>query len=90
MKKELLVIPYLLLLLLVAGCSLPTERAVTKDELYKTGIYNYYTIKESPESVLAALNRDGEVVLAAKYKDSEVYIRILATTQGLKLNLSER
>lgn len=89
MKKSLFVMLYLLVLL-GAGCSLPPEKPVTKDELYKTGIYNYYTIKESPESVLAALNRDGEVVLAAKYKDREVYIKILATTKGLTLHLSER
>jgi hypothetical protein len=77
-------------LMLLAGCSLPPERPVTKDELYKTGIYNYYTIKESPESVLAALNREGEVVLEAQYRDRLIYIKILATSQGLQLHFSDR
>jgi hypothetical protein len=77
-------------LMLFAGCSLPPERPVTKDELYKTGIYNYYTIKESPESVLAALNREGEVVLEAQYRDRLIHIKILATSQGLQLHFSDR
>lgn len=74
----------------LAGCSLPPERPVTKEELYKTQIYNYYTIKESPESVLAALNKEGEVVLAAQYKDRLIYIKILATNKGLQLHFSDR
>ena len=77
-------------LMLFAGCSLPPERPVTKDELYKTGIYSYYTIKESPESVLAALNREGEVVLEGQFKDRLIYIKILATSQGLQLHFADR
>ena len=76
--------------MLFAGCSLPPERPVTKDELYKTGIYSYYTIKESPESVLAALNREGEVVLEGQFKDRLIYIKILATSQGLQVHFSDR
>jgi len=89
MKKIVLLI-VCLVTLLVAGCSLPPERPVTKEELYQTGIYNYYTIKESPESVLAAINRDGEVVLESTYKNQPVYIKILALTNGLKVYVSER
>lgn len=72
------------------GCSLPPERPVKKEELYKTQIYNYYTIKESPERVLAALNRDGEVVLEAEYKKQPLYVKILATAKGLVVSYSER
>lgn len=72
------------------GCSLPPERPVKKEELYKTQIYNYYTIKESPERVLAALNRDGEVVLEAEYKKQPLYLKILATAKGLVVSPSER
>lgn len=79
-----------LLVLAVAGCSLPPEKPVTKQELYKTNIYNYFTIKESPESVLAAINREGEVVLEAKAKDKLVYIKIMATSQGLKVSVHDR
>lgn len=76
--------------LLGAGCSLPPERPVKKEELYRTGIYNYYKIKESPERVLAALNKDGEVVLEAEYKKQPLYLKILATSKGLVLSISER
>ena len=73
-----------------SGCSLPPERPVTKDELYATGIYNFYTIKESPESVLAAINREGEVVLDAMYRDRPVFIKILALTSGLQVHVIEK
>lgn len=72
------------------ACSLPPERPVTKDQLFQTGIYNYYTINDSPESVLAALNRDGEVILEASFKERPLYIKILAQTQGLKVSVYER
>lgn len=76
--------------LVATGCSLPPERPVKKEELYKTGIYNFYTIKDSPERVLAALNREGEVVLEAQYKNQPLYIKILATSSGLQVSYSER
>lgn len=79
-----------LILLTCFGCSLPPERPVKKEELYRTGIYNFYKIKESPERVLAALNKDGEVVLDAEYKKQPVYLKILATSRGLVLSVSER
>ncbi|MBT1075516.1 hypothetical protein [Geobacter grbiciae] len=74
----------------LAGCSLPPEKPVTKDELYATGIYNFYTIKESPESVLAAINREGEVILDAKYRDRSVFIKILALSSGLQVHVIEK
>ena len=61
-----------------------------KEQLYHTGIYSYYTIRESPESVLNALNQDGEVVLEAFYKDQPIYIKILALTSGLQVYFYER
>lgn len=79
-----------LICLFCFGCSLPPERPVKKEELYRTGIYNFYKIKESPERVLAALNKDGEVVLDAEYKKQPVYLKILATSKGLVLSVSER
>lgn len=89
MKKRLLV-AICFTLISVAGCSLPPERPVTKDELYSTGIYNYYTIKESPESVLAAINREGEVILDAKYRDRPIFIKILALSSGLQVHVIEK
>ncbi|WP_306534944.1 hypothetical protein [Geobacter sp.] len=89
MKKQLLVV-ICLMMISVAGCSLPPEKPVTKDELYATGIYNFYTIKESPESVLAAVNREGEVILDAKYRDRPVFIKILALSTGLQVHVIEK
>lgn len=87
MKRSLLAA---LLFLVVTGCSLPPEKPVTKNELYRTGIYQYYTVKESPESVLAALNREGEVVLEAQQRDRPIYIKILATVKGLQVSVYDR
>ncbi|AJE03026.1 hypothetical protein [Geobacter pickeringii] len=89
MKTRIVGVLFLVMVVL-AGCSLPPEKAVTKDELYATGIYNFYTIRESPESVLAALNREGEVILDAKYRDRPVYIKILALSSGLQVHVIDR
>lgn len=75
---------------LAAGCSLPPEKPVTKEELFKTGIYTYYTLKDSPESVLAALNRDGEVVLEGKYRDRSVFIKLMAMPTGVQVHVFEK
>ena len=74
----------------LVGCSIAPERLATKKDLFNTGLYNTYIIKESPESVLAALNNDGEVVLESKYKDRPVYIKMLVTKQGIKFSVMER
>lgn len=88
--KTALVNILFLALLIVSACSLPPERLVTKEELYKTGIYNMYTIKESPDRVLAALNSEGEVVLEVLLRKEPYYVKILATTEGLKIYATER
>lgn len=76
------------LLLSVTGCSITPERAVTRQELYKTNVFSEFKIKDSPESVLATLNREGEVVLegVTRFGD-EYFIKILATNSGLKIRL---
>lgn len=73
-----------------AACSLAPERPFTKDELYKTGIYTYMTIADSPESVLAAINKDGEVVLDAKYRTRPVWLKILGKAEGLTIQIIEK
>jgi len=81
----------ILLCILISGCSLPPEKAVTKDQLITTGIYTHFSIKESPESVIAALNREGEAVLEGKLKGKkEYYIKLLATDTGLKVHYIEK
>lgn len=78
------------LLVLLSSCSLPLERAITKQELFSSGIYNQYVIKDAPESVLSALNKEGEVVLDAKYKETPVFVKIMATSKGLKVTAIEQ
>lgn len=85
--------PHLLLsvfsLLLLAACSLPPEKPVTREELMRTRIYNQYIIEESPEEVLNALNREGEVILDAKRnvpgRNYPVHVKLLATSEGLEV-----
>ncbi|GAB4303761.1 MAG: hypothetical protein Fur0034_20090 [Desulfuromonadia bacterium] len=76
--------------ILLTACSLPPERPVTKRQLLATGIYRNFKIKESPESVLAALNRDGEVVLDTTYKGKPLFLKIMATAKGLELAYVEK
>lgn len=80
----------LLILCLCAACSLPPEKPFTKEQLYKTGIYTYYTLEDSPESVLSALNKDGEVVLNAKYRNREVWIKLLGKLEGITVQIIEK
>jgi len=76
----------LLLTAVMTGCSISPEKPVTRQELYKTNLFSEFAIKDSPESVLATLNREGEVVLEGKSRyGDEYFIKILATEKGLKL-----
>lgn len=76
-------------ILLVSGCSIAPDQPVTRQELMGTRIYNYYVIDESPEMILNALNRDGEVVIETKRnipgKDYPVHIKLLATSEGIEV-----
>jgi len=68
------------------GCSIAPEKPVTRQELYKTNVFSDFNIKDTPESVLATLNREGEVVLEGKNRyGDEFYVKILATSTGLKI-----
>ena len=87
MRVELAFICFLVLII-VSGCSMPPEKPVTRQELYKTNIFSEFAIKDSPQSVLATLNRDGEAVLEGRSRyGEEFYIKILATNTGLKIRL---
>jgi len=77
-----------LVLIVASGCSIQPEKPVTRQELYKTNIFSEFAIKDSPQSVLATLNRDGEAVLEGRSRyGEEYYIKILATNNGLKVRL---
>ncbi|MHB8709175.1 MAG: hypothetical protein ACYC9I_09895, partial [Desulfuromonadales bacterium] len=78
-----IVVAALLVLTLLAGCSLAPERPVTRQELMKTNIYNRYIVDESPEELLYALNTRGEVVVESRRnipgKEFDIYLKLLAT-----------
>lgn len=80
----------LVILSVCISCSLPPEKAFTKEQLYKTGIYTYFTVEDSPESVLSAINKDGEVVLNAKYRNREVWIKLLGKLEGITVQIIEK
>lgn len=80
----------LLLLSMLVACSLPPDKPVTRKELGQSGIYRTYEIEESPEEVLNALNMEGEVVLRGQYLERPVYIKILATSEGLEVTAFDR
>jgi hypothetical protein len=75
---------------LLVACSLPPDKPVTRNELGRSGLYRAYEIEESPEEVLNALNMEGEVVLKGKYQNRPVYIKVLATTDGLEITAYDR
>ncbi|WP_432822412.1 hypothetical protein [Trichloromonas sp.] len=84
----------LILLLMLAACSLPPESPVTRNDLMRTMVYKRYVIQESPEEVINALNRDGEVIMESKRnipgKNIPVHVKILATSEGLEVLEYER
>lgn len=79
-----------LLICVCAACSVSPETPFKKDQLYKTGIYTYFTINDSPESVLAAINKDGEVVLDAMYRKRPIWIKLLGKIDGISVQIIEK
>lgn len=65
------------------ACSLAPENPVTRKQLLTTGVYRAFTIEESPEEILNALNMEGEVVIRAMEGRYPVYVKIMATADGL-------
>lgn len=68
------------------ACSLAPENPVTRKQLLGTGIYRAFSIEESPEEILNALNMEGEVVIKAMEGKYPVYVKIMATNDGLKIS----
>jgi uncharacterized protein YcfL len=83
-----------ILLLLLAACSLPPEIPVTRNDLMRTPVYHKYVIQESPEEIVNALNKHGEVILESRRnvpgKNIPVHVKILATSEGLDVLEYER
>ena len=84
-----LTVTLLLLLTLLAGCSLAPEQPVTRAELMRTNIYNRFVVEESPEELLYALNTRGEVVVESKRnipgREFNIYLKLLATADGIEV-----
>ena len=89
MKKTFSLLVGLLAMILLLSCSLPPTHPVTRQDLMQTRIYNKYIIEESPEELLYSLNTRGEVVVEGKRnipgKDFTVFVKLLATTEGIHL-----
>lgn len=84
-----------LLLAVVAACSIAPDNPVTREELMRTQMFKRYVIDESPEQILNVLNTQGEVILEGKRnvqggKTAPVYIKVLATSLGLEVSDYER
>ncbi len=80
----------LFVFLLLAACSLPPEKIVTRKVLLGTAVYKNFIIEESPEQILNALNMEGEVVVKAHEGPRPVYVKILATPDGLLVSSYDR
>ena len=68
------------------ACSMAPESPVTRKQLVGSGVYQAFTIDESPEEILNALNMEGEVVVKAMEGRYPVFVKIMATADGLKIS----
>jgi hypothetical protein len=93
-KKIFSFVPLVLATCLLISCSLPPIEPVTRVDLMKTRVYNKYIIDESPEELLYALNTRGEIIVEGKRnipgKDFPVYVKLMATADGVYLNEYDR
>ena len=93
-KKIFSLVLLILATFLLISCSLPPVQPVTRVELMKTRMYNKYIIEESPEEILYALNTRGEVIVEGKRnvpgRDFPIYIKLMATTDGILINEYDR
>jgi hypothetical protein len=94
MKKISFLVAVVLAAILLISCSLPPVHPVTRRDLMMTRVYNRYIIEESPEELLYALNTRGEVIVEGKRnlpgRDFPVYVKLLATTEGVHINEYDR
>ncbi len=95
MKKMVYsLVTVVLVAVLLISCSLPPIQPVTRKELMKTRIYNKYLIEESPEELLYALNTRGEIIVEGKRnipgRDFPVFVKLLATSEGVHVNEYDR
>ena len=93
-KKTFSLVLLILATFLFLSCSMPPIQPVTRVELMKTRLYNKYIIEESPEELLYALNTRGEVIVEGKRNipgiDMLIYVKMMATTEGIHINEYDR
>lgn len=65
------------------ACSLPPDVSVTKQALDDTKLYSRFVIEESPDALIYALNKKGEAVIRAHFRNVPVYIKVFATSKGI-------
>ena len=70
-------------LLMLAGCSLAPDEPVTRASLDRSTIYSRFVIEESPEILMFVLNKKGEAVVRATYRNVPIYLKVFATSTGL-------
>ncbi len=73
----------IILLIFAISCSIAPEVPVTKETLDNTKIYERFVIEEHPDTIVYVLNRKGEMVVRATYRNVPVYIKIFATSRGI-------
>ncbi len=59
---------------------------MTRKQLLNSGVYRAFQIEESPEEILNALNMEGEVVVKAMEGKYPVFVKFMATDEGLKIS----
>ena len=93
-KKIVSLVTVSLAVFLLLSCSLPPQQPVMRTDLMSTRIYNKYIIDESPEELLYALNTRGEIIIEGKRNipnmDRPLYIKLMATTDGILINEYDR
>jgi len=70
-----------IMLLVPTACSLPPERPVKESELMP--LFKAFEFEESPEEILAVLNKEGEATIPAQWRGRYYWIKILVTSKGL-------
>lgn len=98
MNKHNLVknLAYLTLFLIASACSTIPTRQATIGDLEELKLDKYFNIDNSLKEILDHLNKNGEVVIEGVSKKTKtmkskpLYIKIMATTEGLKTSIFPR
>ena len=67
----------------LVACSLAPDIPVTKESLAQVKLFERFVIEENPETIAFALNKEGETVVRAMFRNQPVYIKIFATSKGI-------